>query len=265
MYREISPPPSLETLFSCFWCHTVGDADEVVRVLPDASSDVILVGEAEPIVVGVATRTALVALPKETTLIGARLRPGTATSLLGVPAHRLTDRDVALSELWGDRDARAVWQTVGDAVSIDDKLVALRRTLTARSACSHPVDEAVVSAVRWLGRNPGAHVSAISEKIGVSSRQLLRRVQAAVGYGPKTLHRVLRFQRLLVAASCAPAQSLASLAFDTGFLDQAHLCREVRELSGTTPTLLLRRSNALPSMSDFFNTVDRDARYALSP
>ncbi len=37
--------------------------------------------------------------------------------------------------------------------------------------------------------------------LGVSERQLRRRFEDAVGYGPKTLARVLRFQRFLALAS----------------------------------------------------------------
>jgi AraC-like DNA-binding protein len=51
---------------------------------------------------------------------------------------------------------------------------------------------------------------------------------------------VLRFQRFLHAARAAgPERSLARLAADTGYADQAHLTRESRDLAGLPPGALL--------------------------
>lgn len=51
--------------------------------------------------------------------------------------------------------------------------------------------------------------------------------------------RVLRFRRFLTSVEDAAAgrrdATLASLAWDLGYADQAHLARECRELSGLTP------------------------------
>jgi AraC-like DNA-binding protein len=82
---------------------------------------------------------------------------------------------------------------------------------------------------------PGARVSALD--LGVSERQLRRRFEDAVGYGPKTLARVLRFQRFLALA--AGGGDLARLALSAGYADQAHLTRECRRLAGRTPVALL--------------------------
>jgi AraC-like DNA-binding protein len=87
-------------------------------------------------------------------------------------------------------------------------------------------------------------VAALGDALGISERQLRRRFADAVGYGPKTLARVLRFQRFLaLAAGDDPAGSargdLAGLAYAAGYADQAHLTRECRQLSGRTPAALL--------------------------
>ncbi|HYY23006.1 MAG TPA: hypothetical protein VE780_14120, partial [Thermoleophilaceae bacterium] len=57
-------------------------------------------------------------------------------------------------------------------------------------------DRLVLAATRVLG-GPGRRVRVVGKRVGLSDRQLLRRFRAAVGYGPKTLDRVLRFQRFL--------------------------------------------------------------------
>ncbi|MCZ4495406.1 MAG: AraC family transcriptional regulator, partial [Conexibacter sp.] len=70
-------------------------------------------------------------------------------------------------------------------------------------------------------------------------RQLRRRFVRAVGYWPATLARVQRFQRFLGHAQRTPGASLARLAADAGYADQAHLARECRRLAGVPPSALL--------------------------
>ncbi|MEY9863982.1 transcriptional regulator GlxA family with amidase domain [Catenulispora sp. GAS73] len=82
------------------------------------------------------------------------------------------------------------------------------------------------------------HVPALADAVGLSERQLRRRFTEAVGYGPKTLHGILRFQHALRLGRAAP-NSLADVAYQAGYADQAHFTREVRRLAGLTPTELL--------------------------
>jgi AraC-like DNA-binding protein len=106
-------------------------------------------------------------------------------------------------------------------------------------------------------------VSALSRTLGVSERQLLRQFTAAVGYGPKTLGRVLRFQRVrMLAERMLPdGLSLAWLALEAGYADQAHMTREVTRLAGLPPGALLASGGAV-AMSDSFKTVEGPPRYA---
>jgi len=94
-----------------------------------------------------------------------------------------------------------------------------------------------------LLRDPAARTEAVAAEVGLSERQFRRRCQAAAGYGPKTLQRVLRFQRFvrLLDAARAPAlPDLAAVATQAGYADQAHLTRECSDLSGLTPVKLAR-------------------------
>ena len=93
--------------------------------------------------------------------------------------------------------------------------------------------------------DPRARVGDLAEELGVSDRQLRRRFDVAVGYGPKTLQRVLRFRRFLARVYAAPADvDLATLAFDAGYADQSHLTRETAALSGLTPAALAALATA---------------------
>jgi AraC-like DNA-binding protein len=97
----------------------------------------------------------------------------------------------------------------------------------------------VRAAVRLLDV-PGVAVEQVAQQVGFSERELLRRFRASVGYGPKTLQRVLRFQRVLAGLNGgqAPDETLARFALSAGYSDQAHMTRETRQLAGATPAQL---------------------------
>lgn len=97
-------------------------------------------------------------------------------------------------------------------------------------------DPLVLAATRRLGF-PGSRVEWLADALGISDRQLRRRFHRFVGYGPKTLDRILRFRRLV---SQSPAirsgdGDLARLAAELGYADQAHMTRDCVALSGLTP------------------------------
>src|SRR5437764_768906 len=91
----------------------------------------------------------------------------------------------------------------------------------------------LVPGLVWRPRVPGRRTE-LAAGVGLGERQLRRRCEDAVGYGPKTLERVLRFQRFRSLASRGAA-SLAELALLAGYADQPHLTREYRRLAGGTP------------------------------
>ncbi|WP_413759425.1 helix-turn-helix domain-containing protein [Streptomyces sp. MMBL 11-3] len=166
---------------------------------------------------------------------GVRFHPGTAPSYLGVPAHELRDRRVDLADLWGGAAARRLTERVDAAA---DPVAALEAVAVRRAADAGPPDPRLMAVVAALAA--GRAVAPTADKVGWSARQLHRRALDAFGYGPKTLARILRLQRALtLARSGLPA---AEVATTTGYADQAHLAREVKNLTGTPLGPLLDRA-----------------------
>ena len=86
-----------------------------------------------------------------------------------------------------------------------------------------------------------AQAGEVAAQVGLSDRQLRRRCEAAVGYGPKMLQRVLRFRRFVSLADAAGGTAdLAQAAVDSGYADQPHLTRETARLAGLSPAALVR-------------------------
>ncbi|WP_033438374.1 helix-turn-helix domain-containing protein [Saccharothrix sp. NRRL B-16314] len=223
MYEE-RPFPGL----ACVWRRTTS-SPAVGRVVPDGCTDIIYsattgdVFVAGPDTVGHVTRMASGAL------FGVRFGPGVGPSAFGVPAVELRDQRVPLAALWGP-SAR-----LEDALgSADDPCSVLASVASTRLRTTppDPAVGAIASAVSSVG------VAELARSLGLSTRQLHRRSLAAFGYGPKVLHRVLRFDRAVKLAWAGVP--FADVAHRTGYSDQAHLSREVRELAGVPLGQLIR-------------------------
>ena len=136
-------------------------------------------------------------------------------------------------------------------------MTALQRLLTDHFAITEPVvDTSVTRAVGMLQQRPHWPVSGLAEAVGLSERQLRRRFESAVGYGPKRFARILRFQRLLdLLRSQGDRTRWAELAIEASYADQPHMINECRALAGMSPVALLRGT----SVSS--NTTPGDTAY----
>jgi AraC-like DNA-binding protein len=230
-YCEQTPPRALTPWVQCTWRRS-GDGSAPVRVVPDGCIDIVWTEGGGTVVVGPNTRAFLVALSPGTRVAGVRLHPGAAPSLLGVDAAALRDGSAAISEVWGDAGLRLTASLDDEA----DRGRVLLSALATRAVAASAPDPLVQAAVARLD-DPRVRVRRLAAELGVSERQLRRRFESAVGYGPKRLGRVLRLTRALAAAHAG--EELGRVAFDAGYADQAHFANDCRSLAGVAPSALL--------------------------
>ena len=226
-----------------------------VRVIPDGCVDVVWVNDHAPHIAGPMTKPMLYSIDAGTEIAAVRLRPGVAHRLLGESAKALLNQDVLLRDLWpGDR--AAPWEVVIADQSEHAKLAAIAEAISTRLETDGESDDFVTHTALWMARHPFASLDDLSGLSRLSERQIRRRFDEAIGYGPKKLQRILRLQRLLWLTNQQPAPfaSLAHLSFAAGYADQSHMTREVVALAGASPSHLL--NGAISSaVSDLFKTA----------
>jgi AraC-like DNA-binding protein len=237
-YAEWAAPAGLRHAIACLWAQVTPDGtDREVLVLPDACSDLIWAPGQGAFVAGPDTGPVPTVMTAGTVMVGVRFRPSAGGPALGVPLSELRDLRVDLADL-RRRDARRL------SGSLDPDTALARALDVAATLVTDGGPDPDVTWAATLLADPKARTGDVAAQIGLSLRQLRRRCHASVGYGPKTLQRVLRFRRFVSCLDAAPAEpgalDLASLAAQAGYADQAHLTRECRELAGLTPAALAR-------------------------
>ena len=257
-YREVASPPHLRDHVVCFWHRPGGAPASSARILPDGCIDVLWIDDQSPVIAGPMSVSIVPATPAGVNIIGVRLRPGAASTLLGISARELLDQHVLLRDIW-PRDRHQPWAEAAIGDDLSTRIETISAAMGSRLERVAPPDPFVSDAARWIAAHPSRGVEALIRLAGLSARQIRRRFDDAIGYSPKKLQRILRLQRFLWLASQEDiaGRSLAGLSFAAGYADQPHMTREVVALAGVTPTRLLLGPDPASAVSVLFKTPPR--------
>jgi AraC-like DNA-binding protein len=233
-YQERPVPGAARGLLECAWSRRVAAGAGAHRIVPDGCVDVIWHRESGRLTVAGPDTMVHVSAAVPGEIVGVRFHPGRSPAGLGVPADALRDTRPRLADLWAPDRVGRLADELAETGSAAGAQAVLTGTVLAgvRTAPDPAVPDLLALARR------GVRVAAMADAIGLTERQLHRRCLAAFGYGAKVLGRVLRFDQAVRLARGGVA--LADVAYRTGYADQAHLSREVRALSGVSPTELTK-------------------------
>jgi AraC-like DNA-binding protein len=198
--------------------------------------------ESTPFITGPMTSHTPAVWEPGTTFISAVIEVGHLGRLVDVPPNELRDAVVLLA------DAAPDWTGVGE--------------LEERLRASGDSAGWVVLVADWLTRRVAAREASfrrgaqpltlspllmalptdeIATRVGISVRQLERRVMASYGQSLRDGKRMLRYIRALSQMIVAPPRhgGLTRLAVDCGYHDQAHMVRDFIQYTGMAPKALL--------------------------
>ncbi|PKW17225.1 helix-turn-helix domain-containing protein [Saccharopolyspora spinosa] len=249
-FVKATPPPPLRPLISGISGYRVRSAPGVHRGLPSRSLTVILALDetvdvtfdsgyqqcCTALVGGLHSKPAKVEHGELQHGIQLGLTPLGARALLGLPAGELADTGVDLSAVLGPVVAELT-ERVHSATTWTDRFDRLNDGLLRLAA---PVDFPAPE-LAWIWRRmtqTDGHVpvAALASDVGWTRQHLGARFRREFGLSPKLLSRVMRFERARRQLVAGTVASLADVAADCGYSDQAHFNRDWREFTGVAPS-----------------------------
>lgn len=249
MYELRRPAPALDPFVENYWFVTnAGDpVDLRVDVYVDARADLILnhgVSYWREVIGDTSTEVV------HSNLDAQRLTP------IRISQRGLVDIAGVRFRLGGlgpfARRPLAPWtnQTPAPEAILGQTVTALERELAA----THNLDNkaALLDAFLFdrleIGRAQAAFAESLAELVAsdgtgplytgstpAQRRNRARLFERYLGLPPRTVARILRFQRALRALMSQPSESLAEVAANAGYYDQAHFIREFRVMTGGVP------------------------------
>lgn len=162
-----------------------------------------------------------------------RLSPVLAAAVLGASAD-LSGTMVSLDDVWG-RDAGRTEERLRAAASWDERFTIAVDALGRRMSARPSLDPEVVAAWGIMLTSRGrVRVDSLADEVGWSRKRLWARFRSQIGLTPKHAARLVRFDH--AAHLLAAGDAAAHVAAVSGYVDQAHLHREVKAFTGLTPT-----------------------------
>lgn len=210
--------------------HIVFEAAERV-----SGDNVVIMHRPESRLVGVWTKLWRRTLAGRGFVRGVKLRPGALRAFADVSAIALSNRITPLSEVFGPGVAeleRAVLNPDDDQAAFEPLVAWLR----ARRRPSPESRLAIVMVERVVKDVTITTVDALARAFDSSPRALQRLFRDTVGASPKWVIRRARLQEVAVRLERGDAPSLAALAAELGYADQAHLARDFKRVVGKSPS-----------------------------
>lgn len=261
-YRETAVPPDLCAFVALLWSleSEPGEIECVTeRILPDGVAELVLhfgvpfeqrfaggvfADQPDAFVVTLARRPLEIrpSCPTTSGFVAVRFWPGGFAHFVGAPQRELSDRSVALAELFG-RDLHAVKEALVTARDPARRFARVIAFLRAQLG-GHRRDDIAPVIRRIVAARGQIVVRSLAADLGCSERRLQRVFLDQVGSSPKQYARLVRFH-----AACrlirTTTQSFAEIAAECGYFDQAHLVHDVREHADETPTQLRERAGVV--------------------
>jgi len=215
-------------------------------------------------VVGLHNRHQLATADGERHFMIVRFTPLGAHLFLGLPMDAIANQAVDL-DLIDPALARVVISRVAAAGSWTDRFAAMESLIAERVADAEIPASIAFAWRRLVAADGRIALGSLAKELDCSHRTLIARFQTWVGFPPKTIARLLRFNRAVrsldrlsrtrahessgkpyieirqAEGSLDAAIQWADLAAACGYFDQAHFIKEFRQFAGTTPDTFLRQ------------------------
>ncbi|MEV1330395.1 helix-turn-helix domain-containing protein [Micromonospora costi] len=189
---------------------------------------------------GPRTRSAVADTADQRAILWVAFRPGGAAPFFPGLVET-SDLLVPLTALWGGRGA-VLRERLLAAGTPEAMREAVESALLSAGEPARP-DPALAVAVAAL--HHGATVAEAADRLGWTTKRLVRLFHARVGLAPKRFGRVRRFQRLLSAAATSrTGADWARLAAECGYHDQAHMIHDFHAFAAQSPSTYAPRSAA---------------------
>lgn len=167
------------------------------------------------------------------------------SALLKIPAVDLKNRILDL-ETFYTSETQNLAEQIFNLSNLNSKIRLVESFLIAKLSENHRDNQLPFQAVSLIHRHHGnLSVGQLTNNLQVSERKLQRTFEEHIGLSPKRYSGVIRVQYFLKLLRRNSGFCQTALVYDAGFFDQAHLIREMRNISGITPSQYLDQPNLL--------------------
>jgi AraC-like DNA-binding protein len=220
-YKRILPNGRVELLVN------LGESYRIVRGAGTAVLRAAWIG-------GLLTSPQVIEQPRRQNVVGIRMYPAAAYSLLAVPMREIAGLQIALEDIIGVA-ASELAAHCAEAGSARQLFARVAKWLSERVMSAPGIDPAIAWCAARIDADGGrVPIAELRERTGLSKTSLAASFREQIGVAPKVYARLVRFRHATELLQ-RDARNLVDVALEAGFYDQPHMNAEFRELGGLTP------------------------------
>jgi AraC-like DNA-binding protein len=176
-----------------------------------------------------------------------RLKPESAQLVMKAPMQAFMNTKVHLQNFFRASSIDLVHEALNEAVDSVARVGVIQDFLLKHVLPLQP-NAVLTRAAALLRNDPSLQIARLAGELDVSARNLSRNFKAALGAGPKHFARVVRVEKAVEARRSGVAW--INIAYQFGFADQAHLIRDFRTITGSTPEQAFRTPASIGASDD---------------
>ncbi|TCS25129.1 helix-turn-helix domain-containing protein [Acidomonas methanolica] len=238
---RILPSDELSPVVEHFWWVQWDTEEEQTSEVLSYPSIHVVFEKQEATVVGIVRKKFIRRLHGCGEVFGIKFRPAMFRQFDSTPAHKITDRTFPLDNSVWDRE---VIGKILNSPSMTEKAYHAEMALHVPAQATDPQAIHIRDLVEHIRHNPEIRsVSDLTMRSGLTERSLQRLFRNYLGVPPKW---VIRRFRLQEASECLAKGegTIASVAAELGYFDQAHFARDFKSVVGLAPRHFLDKLQA---------------------
>lgn len=253
-HQEFESPEELKDAVKCFWYNSrdLGSSESGFEVVPDGYAEIIfyfgtdcsiahngaLLALPSPFMIGLLNQPILFYARNRLEIIGIRCYPWAVFDLLGLPSGKesIHTFEHPMAQLQPALTACIRAGKIEEAIALVSAYFLESRTGIAADNTLFKAGAAMREAKGTLP------VTQIAVAADATVRTLERKFKQSSGYTVKDISGLIRFEQVRNQLLLDPDSNLAGLAHEAGYTDQAHLSKEFKRYSGTTPAAFARKA-----------------------
>lgn len=229
---------------SHFYSYEIDPMTVSRAVVPDGCLDILFeYGEnsLQANVCGTVLQHKVILRQKSKTCFGVRFFLGFCPPFIVGKLTDFVDRQIPFGEISKSIDLlNAMSEAKTFAERIDTFMEEYMKTYSEKTALGGV--QIILKAVETMiyGSHGEIRIKDIEERSGYTARYINKLFHAELGMNPKKFCLIIKFQRFLTQLHCTNGESIAKLAVDYGYFDQAYLIKEFSKYTNMTPTRYFR-------------------------
>ncbi len=183
---------------------------------------------------GINTKSVGLVLTENINAVGIRFKPAGASVFLDMPLHEMKDQRLGLPDL-NSISFSDLYHRIPEQKSLRDKVSIIETTLSQTRRQNKTISTQSTQAIKHVKESQGRlTIKTLSQDLDINQRKLERLFKAQLGMSASEYTRIVRIEQArtsLKKTNC----SLAEVAYELGFYDQAHFSKSFQSVVGISP------------------------------